>query len=252
MSPSTILATEQLDLRGIAIEVQRKRIKNINLKVYPPDGHVAIAAPLHLSLDTVRLFAVSKLSWIEKKRAQFHAQERQSPREYVSGETHYYYGQPYRLQVHPTATKQQVELHDRETLHLYIRPTATIDDRERLLYTWYREQLKAIVPAIVAKWEPKMGIRVDEVRVKRMKTKWGTCNTSARRIWLNTELMRTPPHCLEYVVVHELTHLLERLHSDRFYRLLEQFYPTWKSAKLDLKRTVLATYTRETGSESGV
>jgi len=239
MSPSTVLATEQLDVRGIAIEVQRKRIKNINLKVYPPDGRVAIAAPVSIDLDTVRLFAVSKLSWIEKKRAKFQSQERQSPREYVSGETHYYCGQPYRLQVHPTAGKQHVELCDRQALHLYIRPTATIATRERILYAWYREQLKAVVPAIVAKWEPKMGVRVDEVRVKRMKTKWGTCNIQKRRIWLNTELMRASPHCLEYVVVHEMTHLLERLHNDRFHALLDRFYPSWQSVKRELRQTKL-------------
>lgn len=240
MPAPSIIRTEQLDVGGIAIEVQRKAIKNINLKVYPPDGRVSIAAPERIDLDTVRLFAVSKLHWIEQKRAKFHAQERQPPREYISGETHYYRGQPYRLQVHPTAGKQRVERPDRETLHLHIRPTATIADREALLYAWYRQQFKEILPALVAKWEPVMGVSVNEARIKRMKTKWGTCNIKAQRIWLNLDLIRTPPHCLEYVVVHEMTHLLERLHSNRFHRLLDRFLPRHTTAKQDLAQFKLS------------
>lgn len=240
MPTPTILRIEQLDVGGIAIEVQRKAIKNVNLKVYPPDGRVCIAAPTRIDLETLRLFAISKLTWIERKRAKFQVQERQAPREYISGENHDYRGKPCRLHVHPTGGKQHVELRDRDALHLYIRPTASIADRENILYAWYRQQLKAIVPAIVAKWEPVMNVQVRDVRIKRMKTKWGTCNIQQQRIWLNLELIRTPPHCLEYVIVHEMTHLLERLHNERFHKLIEHFLPTYKNAKRDLKQTKLA------------
>lgn len=220
--------------------MQRKAIKNINLRVHQPDGRVSISAPVYTDLERVRQFAESKVGWIEKKRAKVRSQQPPAPRQYISDETHFYQGQPYRLQVHPTTGKQYGELRKPDVLCLYVRSPATAENCERVLYGWYRQQLGEIVPALVKKWEPIMGVRVDEVRFKRMKTRWGTCNIQKRRVWLNTELMRSPPHCLEYVVVHEMTHLLERLHNDRFHRLLGQFLPTYKIAEQDLKHINLA------------
>ncbi len=240
MPSSTIFAVETLEVNGIAIAVQRKAIKNINLKVHPPDGRVSITAPIHADLARVRQFAESKVGWIEKKRAKCRLQQPPEPRQYIAGETHYYRGQPCCLQVHSTAGKQRVELQDPDVLHLYTRSPATAADREQVLYGWYRQQLKAIAPALIKKWEPIMDVQVNEVRVKRMKTRWGTCNIQKRRVWLNVELMRSPPHCLEYVVVHEMVHLLERLHNDRFHRLLGQFLPTYKMTEAELRQVRLS------------
>ncbi len=242
MMSSKLIATETeiLEIGDMAIAVQRKAIKNINLRVYPPDGRVGITAPLHTDLDRVRQFAESKRRWIEKKRAECQRRPLPAPRQYRPGETHYFRGQPYCLQIHATTGKSYVELQEPEGLHLYVRSPATVAAREKVLYAWYRQQLGDIAPALVQQWEPIMGVRVDEMRFKRMKTRWGTCNIPKRRIWLNTELIRTPPHCLEYVVVHEMTHLLERLHNARFHRLLAQFLPNYTTAERDLRQIKLA------------
>ncbi|MEM6500650.1 MAG: SprT family zinc-dependent metalloprotease [Cyanobacteria bacterium P01_C01_bin.89] len=239
MPSSTIFAVETLEVNGIAIAIQRKSIKNINLRVHS-DGRVSISAPVHADPKRIRQFAESKLEWIKKKQAECQARQGFIPRQYFPGETHYFRGQPYCLHIHLTSGKQRVELQDSDGLHLYVRSPATGENCERVLYGWYRQQLGEIAPALVKKWEPIMGVRINEVRFKRMKTRWGTCNIQKRRVWLNTELMRSPPHCLEYVVVHEMVHLLERLHNDRFHRLLGQFLPTYKIAEQDLKHINLA------------
>jgi predicted metal-dependent hydrolase len=226
---------EQLEIDGIAIAVQRKAIKHINLKVYPPDGRVCISAPLQIDRAILRGFAIEKLPWIKRKQAKFQTQRQPVQRAYVSGETHHYRGQSYRLEVCPTTAKPRLELHH-DTLRLYSRPTATIADRETIMLDWYRQQLRAAIPAIVCQWEPVMGVEVSEWRIKRMKTRWGTCNIQARRIWLNLDLIKASPPCLEYVIVHEMTHLLERLHNDRFHRLLDRFLPDWRTQKQELNQ----------------
>ncbi|MGD1900783.1 MAG: M48 family metallopeptidase [Geitlerinemataceae cyanobacterium] len=235
----SILRVEHLDVGGIAIEVQRKAVKNISLRVSPPDGRVRIGAPDRYDLELLREFATSKLPWIERQRAKIRDRARPAPRQYVRGETHHYRGQPYQLDLRATIGPERVELED-ASICLHVRPDATAADRERLLYAWYRQQLKALLPPLVERWEPVMGVSVREARIKRMKTKWGTCNIQARRIWLNLELIRLPPRSLEYVVVHEMTHLLERLHNDRFHGLLDRFFPDWRQVEAELDRIAQA------------
>lgn len=229
----------QLTVGELTIDVVRKAIKNLHLGVYPPDGRVRVASPLHLSDDSVRLFVTSKIPWIRKQRAQFAAQERQSEREYVRRESHYVWGQRYLLNVIEHSGPPRVELGRKTYLDLYVRPGTSEATRRRILADWYRDQLKAVIPDLIAKWEPIMGVEVAEWGVKQMKTKWGTCNISARRIWLNLELAKKPPHCLEYIVVHEMTHLLERNHTDRFRALLDGFLPHWQRTRDELNAFVL-------------
>ncbi|MDE0285491.1 MAG: SprT family zinc-dependent metalloprotease, partial [Gammaproteobacteria bacterium] len=215
------MTTEQgvIDVNGLAVEVVRKNIKHLYVGVYPPGGRVRVSAPLRIDKDTIRLAVISRLGWIRKRQAQFEQQERQSEREYVSGESHYFEGRRYRLDVIEQNSPPAVLLLNNTTLALSVRPGAHRSQREAALDRWYRGQLRDRLPALVEKWEQKIGVQADEVRIRKMKTRWGTCNSRARRIWLNLELMKKPASCLEYVVVHELVHLLERKHNNRFREL---------------------------------
>lgn len=231
--------TRHITVSGISVEVVRKAIKNLHLGVYPPNGRVRVAAPLSMSEDAIRLAVVGKLGWIRKHQTKFANQERQSTREYVTGETHYFQGRRYRLNVILHQRYGRVSLRNNATMDMYVREGADVDYRRRLLSGWYRQQLKSRIPALIAKWEPIMGVTVAEWGVKQMKTKWGTCNATARRIWLNLELVKKPPHCLEYIVVHEMVHLLERNHSDAFKALMDRFLPQWRLYREELNRAPL-------------
>ncbi len=218
----------------LKINVIKKKIKNLHLSVHPPDGWVRITVPDMMNDEAIRSFAISKLSWIKKQRAKFQAQERQPEREFVSGESYYYQGRHYLLNVIYTNKKQRVEIDGHKYINLYVREGATKDRRGKVMTEWYRNQLKSQIPPFIEKWEKRMGVKVDSWGVKLMKTRWGTCNTKARRIWVNLELAKNSPRCLEYIIVHEMVHLLERLHNKKFVSYMDQFLPNWRSVKKEL------------------
>ncbi len=232
----------QITVGELNIDVVRKKIKNLHLAVYPPDGRVRIATPLNIDDEAVRLFAISKLSWIKKHQANFNTQERQSKREFVSGESHYFQGKRYLLNVIYHQGNSKVKVRNNTYIDLYVKEGSNETQRKNAITSWYRKQLKQEIPQLVAKWEPIIKVEVKDWGVKQMKTKWGTCNTQAKRIWLNLELAKKAQHCLEYVVVHEMVHLLERSHGERFVALMNKFMPNWRFYKDELNRSALGDY----------
>jgi predicted metal-dependent hydrolase len=218
----------EIRVSGLSVEIVRKDIKNLHLGVYPPNGRVRVAAPLRLSNEAVRLAVIGKLGWIRKQQAKFTAQPRQSEREMVSGESHYFLGRRYRLRVIEHDGPAKVSLRGSSSIDLHVRKGSGARERANVLLSWYRAQLKALIPPLLEKWQPVVGVEVADWGVKRMKTKWGSCNLRAKRIWLNLELVKKPVQCLEYIVLHEMVHLLERHHNDRFRTLMDQFMPKWR------------------------
>lgn len=234
--------TKKAEIRvsGLAVQIVRKAIKNLHLGVYPPNGRVRVAAPLALTDDAVRLAVISRLGWIKRQRAKFEGQPRQSKREMVTGESHYFLGQRYRLNVIEHHGAGKVVLPNKSTMALYVRPEASSVQRKQVLQRWYRQQLKGLIPPLLEKWQTTLGVQVADWGVKKMKTKWGSCNIGARRVWFNLELAKKPVQCLEYIVAHELIHLLEQYHSDRFVALMEQHLPTWRVWREMLNHAPLA------------
>lgn len=225
----------QITVSGLTVEVVRKAIKNLHLGVYPPHGRVRVAAPLAVSDEAVRLAVIGKLAWIKRQQAKFEAQPRQSRREMVRGESHYFLGQRYRLRVIGHHAAGKVVLRN-ASIDLYVRPETSADQREQVLQRWYREQLRALIPPLLEKWQLVLSVDMADWGVKKMKTKWGACTIDARRIWINLELAKKPLQCLEYIIVHELVHLLERHHNDRFQILMDQFLPQWRLHREELNR----------------
>jgi len=226
---------QQLKLGNMAVDVHFKNIKNVHLSVHPPLGRVRVSAPTRMSLDTIRLFTISKLSWIKLQQRKLQKQERETPREYLERESHYLWGKRYLLAVRKTDDSPSVELkHSRMLLH--IGPKTDQAKRQEILEHWYREQLKLKAPPLIAKWEKLMHVRVKKFYVQRMKTKWGSCNPSIGSIRLNTELAKKPRECLEYIVVHEMLHLLEPTHNERFIKLMDKFMPKWRFYREGLNR----------------
>lgn len=234
--------THTITVSGLSVEIVRKPIKNLHLGVYPPQGRVRVAAPLAVDDEAVRLAVIGKLRWIKRQRAKFQAQPRQSERCMVSGESHYFLGRRYRLRVHETTGTLRISLRGKATMDLFVRPDTTTERREQVLQDFYRAELKRLVPELLEKWQPKLGVEARAWGIKRMKTKWGTCNIEARRIWLNLELAKKSVQCLEYILVHELAHLHERHHNDRFTSLLDQHLPSWRLLREELNQSVLAEY----------
>ena len=228
-----------LTISNIPIQVIRKPIKNLHLAVYPPDGQVRISAPLRITDDAIRLLVVNRLQWIKKQQAKFEAQPRQTEREVVSGESHYLWGQRYRLDVTYQTGKPTLQFKG-NYLYMTLPPQTSQVARSTLLANYYRQVLKQRIPELLAKWQPLIGVVVNDWGVKRMKTKWGSCNISEKRIWLNLELAKKSPECLEFVIVHELVHLLERYHNARFYLLMDQFLPKWPHYRTQLNTEPLA------------
>ncbi|MFZ5531490.1 MAG: M48 family metallopeptidase [Pseudomonadota bacterium] len=225
----------RIELGDIAVDVVRKDIKNVHLSVFPPAGKVRISAPLRMELDTIRVFAITKLGWIRSQQKKLRAQVRETPREFVDRESHYVWGKRYLLKVTEQDAAPAVELkHSR--MVLTVRPGSTQRQRALVLEAWYRERLKEAVPALIAKWQPIMGVKATRFFVQRMKTMWGSCNPVARSIRINTDLAKKPPECLEYIVVHELVHLLEPTHNARFVALMDGFMPKWKFYRDELNR----------------
>jgi predicted metal-dependent hydrolase len=229
----------QIRVNDLLVDVVRKNIKNLHVGVYPPDGRVRVATPLRVDDDAVRMAVVAKLGWIRRQQRKFAEQERQSAREYVSGESHYFQGQRYLLNVVYRLGKPQVVIANSTHLDLIVPPESDMAYRERVLLAWYRAHLREAVPPLIARWQPIMGVQVAEWHIKQMKTKWGTCNIAARRIWLNLELAKKPARCLEYIVVHEMVHLLERHHNDRFTGYMDRFLPSWRFLRDELNHEPL-------------
>lgn len=227
---------KQINVSDVTIDVVRKAIKNIHLAVYPPTGRVRIAAPLQINDDAIRLFAISKLGWIKRRRRKFEGQERISPREYKNRESHYFQGKRYLLNIIEADAPPKVVLKNKTYIALYIRPNTYRAKRHEIMSEWYRLQLKKQIPELVKKWEKIMNVKVGEWQVKLMKTKWGSCNIEKKRIWLNLELAKKPLNCLEFIVVHEMAHLLERHHNDRFLYYMDGYLPNWKRLKTELNK----------------
>jgi predicted metal-dependent hydrolase len=230
----------RITVSGLPVEIVRRGIKNLHLGVYPPNGRVRVAAPVTIHDDAVRLAVISRLGWIKRQQKRFHAQERQSVREYVSRESHYFLGRRYLLNVVEGDGPSGVSRKSQTILELKIRKRAGRHKREQMLCDWYRKNLKALIPPLIAKWEGKMGMTVKSWGLRRMKTKWGSCNAAARRIWLNLELAKKPLHCLEYIIVHEMLHLIERHHNERFTKLIDQCLPNWRQRRDELNHAPLA------------
>ncbi len=235
----------QITVHGLVVDVVRKDIKNLHLGVYPPAGRIRVAAPLRVNDEAVRLFTLSRLGWIQRQQAKFEGQERQSAREFVSGESHYYQGNRYLLNVQYRKGPPAVMLRNNKILDMFVRSESDTAERERILTAWYRRKLKEEIAPLLAKWEAIIGVEVAEWGVKQMKTRWGTCNIEAQRIWLNLELVKKPIHCLEYVVVHELVHLLERHHNEQFVAYMNKFMPLWTHYREELNRAPLGHETWE-------
>jgi predicted metal-dependent hydrolase len=218
----------ELQVGDISVDVVHKDIKNVHLSVHPPTGRVRIAAPRRMSLDTIRVFAIAKAPWIRRQQRKKQKQERETPREYLERESHFVWGTRYLLSIVESDDPASVELSHRRLI-MRVRPDTDVKRREVLLENWHRENLKVAASPLIAKWEKLMGVKVQRFFVQRMKTKWGSCNHRAGTIRLNTELAKKPRECLEYIVVHEMAHLLEPTHNARFTTLMEQFMPKWES-----------------------
>lgn len=225
----------QIKLGEITVDVVRKDIKNIHLSVYPPTGRVRISAPSRIKLETIRVYAVSKLGWIKKQQEKLRSQERETPRDYITRESHYFMGKRYLLKITETDATQTVVLRHRE-IELVVKKGANLKQKQKLLEDWYRKRLRQRAGKYIAFWEKQMNLKVAEFGIKRMRTKWGSCNREAKRIWLNLELAKKPKECLEYIVVHEMVHVLERNHGTRFVALMDQFLPQWRQYKDELNR----------------
>jgi predicted metal-dependent hydrolase len=231
MSISNLVKDQSMTVGGIPVQVVRKPIKNLHLSVCPPEGHVRVAVPLHVTDDNVRLAVISRLKWIKQQKASFKAQPRQSAREMVTGESHYFFGKRYRLEVIERRGRHEVVIKNNSTLQLFVNPGTSPLHRALVLNEWYRQQLKTRIPELLSRWEPVIGKQASDWGIKKMKTKWGSCSISQSRIWLNLELAKKPIDCLEYVLVHELVHLLERNHGAQFKVYMNQFLPRWQQCR---------------------
>ena len=229
----------QIDVNGLLVDVIRKNIKNLHLAVYPPNGRVRVAAPLLVNDDAVRMAVIARLGWIKRQQAKFRDQERESRHEYVNGESHYFLGNRYLLNIVENSGAGKVVIRNKKKIDLYTRPSSRRDQRERIMLSWYRAYLRQAVPPLIAKWQQIIDVEVAGWGIKQMKTKWGACNIEKRRIWINLELAKKSEPCLEFIVAHEIVHLLERLHNDRFMDLMNKFMPKWRLYRAELNRAPL-------------
>lgn len=240
------MATDQrrvgghITVSGIRVQIERKNIKNLHLGVYPPNGRVRVAAPLVINDEAVRLAVIDKLGWIRRQQAKFAEQPRQSARDMVNGESHYLLGRRYRLRVHEQPGKQYLAIRGLASLDLFVNPGRSTVQREAVLLRWHRQQLNGLIQPLMAQWQTTLGVQANTWGIKRMKTKWGSCNPVSKRLWFNLELAKKPVECLEYIVVHELVHLLERNHTERFTTLMDQHLPSWRARRELLNSSPLA------------
>ena len=231
--------TETIQLGDIAIAVRRKDVKHVHLSVHPPRGRVTLVAPRGTRPEVARAYAASKLGWIRDQQAKLRGQARETPRQFVERESHYLWGRRYLLSVREEEAKPSVHVSHR-SITLTVRPGSGSAKRALVIDEWHKSLLHEAVPALVRKWEPRLGVEVTGYFLQRMKTKWGSCNRRRRTIRLNTELVKKPSDLLEYVVVHELVHLIEPTHSRRFHSLLNEHYPRWPVARAELNELPLA------------
>jgi predicted metal-dependent hydrolase len=229
----------RMKVGSLTVEVVRKDIKHLHLGVYPPQGRVRVAAPMVVNDEAVRLAVIDKLGWIKRQRAKFAEQPRQSQRDMVNGESHSFLGRRYRLRVHEQDEPARVALRGVASLDLFVRPGSNAEQRQAVLLRWYRAQLKLLIPPLLARWQPILRVRATAWGVKRMKTKWGSCNAAAARLWFNLELAKKPVRCLEYIVLHELAHLRQRHHDEKFIALMDKHLPQWRHARDVLRATPL-------------
>lgn len=228
-----------IHIGNVIIEVEWKNIKNIHLTVYPPDARVHISAPNEMSIDSIKLFAIDKLDWIKNRIKLISDRQRQTEREYVSGENHYFKGVRYRLNVITQITQPKVELKGTQFINLYVRENSSLEKKKEVMNQWYRIELKKLLSEIISKWEIKLDVKVDSWDVLQMKTKWGSCNNKTKKILFNLELIKKPVHCIEYIVVHELIHLKERLHNDNFISILDKNLSNWRVIKDELNNFIV-------------
>jgi predicted metal-dependent hydrolase len=233
------IKSRKLTVSGIEVDVIHKDIKNLHLGVYPPFGRVRVAAPVMVSEDAVRLAVIDKLGWIKRQKAKYEAQAREAKREMLSGESHYFLGQRYLLNVLEYDGPHDVTIRNKSTLDLRVRPNTPPDARLNALQDWYRGQLRELVPPLLEKWKERLNTQVNDWGVRKMKTKWGSCNPAERRIWINLELAKKPLHCIEYVIVHELAHLRESNHGAGFATLMDKVLPKWRTSKDELNHGLL-------------
>jgi len=231
--------TETIRLGDVEIAVTRKAVKNVHLSVHPPAGHVTLVAPTNTRLEIARAYAISKLGWIRDQQAKLRAQARETPRQYIERESHDLWGRRHLLSVVEQDEKPSVQI-DHRRIVLSVRPGNSLAKREEIMHRWQRSLLHTVVPGLIQKWEAKLGVKVAAYFLQRMKTQWGSCNYRAGNIRLNTELVKKPKNLLEYVVVHEMLHLIEPTHSARFVALLDRHYPTWREARAELNELPLA------------
>lgn len=230
---------DTIELGDVTIALTRKDVKHVHLTVHPPAGRVTLVAPPNTRTEVARAYAISKLSWIRQQRAQLAAQARETPRQFIERESHQVWGRRYLLSVAEIDAKPAVKLGHRR-LSLQVRPGSSAERRAEVMHDWHKLLLHAVVPPIIAKWEGKLGVRVSGYFLQRMKTKWGSCNHGKRHIRLNTELVKKPKDLLEYVVVHEMAHLLEPSHSERFVAILDRHWPQWRESRAELNALPLA------------
>jgi predicted metal-dependent hydrolase len=228
-----------LTIAGLGVDVVYKDIKNLHISVYPPVGRIRVAAPERMDNDTIRRAVIQRLPWIRRQRNQLQAADRQTKREMLSGETHYVWGERHRLDVSRTSGNHRVE-RSGKTLWVVASEGADADERFAVLDRWYRRELKAAIPPLLGKWEPRLGVESSRFVVRHMKTKWGTCVRESAALWFNPELAKKNPRCLEYIVVHELMHLIERTHGTRFIELMDQHLPDWRSRRDELNGAPLS------------
>ncbi len=231
--------TELIQLGDIAISVTRKDVKNVHLSVHPPDGRVTLVAPTSTRLDVARAYAITRIGWIRQQRDRFAKQAREAPRQYRGRETHFLWGRRHLLKVTERDAKPNVKV-DHRTLHLQVRPETSRDERARILHQWHLELLHAAVPTLIQKWERRIGVELRGYFLQKMKTKWGSCNPECKTIRLNTELVKKPRDMLEYVIVHEMLHLIEHKHTPAFFRLLDRYFPNWSAVRAELNELPLS------------
>jgi len=230
--------TEIIKLGDVVIAFSRKRVKNVHLSVHPPSGHVTLVAPDATQVEVARAYAISRLGWIRQQQQQLNNQARETPRHFIERESHYLWGRRYLMTVVYQNAKQRIVL-DHKRITLNVRPGSDALKRAEILHSWHKSLLHKQIPPLIHKWEKKLWVTVSNYFLQRMKTKWGSCNHQAGRIRLNTELVKKPKHLLEYVIVHEMAHLLEPKHSEIFVAILNEHYPTWREARTELNELPL-------------
>jgi hypothetical protein len=230
---------EKIVVAGIQVTVIRKKIKNVHLSVYPPNGVVRMSAPLRMSDETLRVYLVAKIGWIRSQQKKLQEAQRETAREYIDRESHYLWGSRLLLKIKEEAVPATVEVKSRQMI-LRVRPGSTMESREAVVHAWYRDQVRRAAEPLIAKWETKLKVRSNSLFIQKMKTKWGSCNTTKKNIRLNTELGKKPKECLEYIVVHELVHLLEPSHNARFQELMDRNLPNWRALRSQLNSSPLA------------